>query len=594
MALLATLLGIGLVLFVHELGHFLAARRAGVTVEVFSLGFGPRIAGFKRGDTDYRLSLLPLGGYVLVAGENLEGAPRRGELMAASKSGRLLFFAGGILMNFFFALVLLPLLFGIGVPFEAPVIGSVEPGGAAWLADLRAEDRISELDGRSVHGFRHIATATALSARDEEIWVRGERAGKPFAIQVLPQRNVAMGMPTLGVGPAYEVALIPGGTAIGAGVLDTDRILRINGIPVSDTRAAQAALEDVALSDAPLTLSIERDGSLQDLQIPAAAAEVGGPAQLGVSERQDTVLAVRGALATHLHPGDRLLRAGVVPVQRLSDLLRAAWLAGNLPELTLERDGAILVLPARMDLAPVDLASYLQLGAGPTMRLAVRHGSPAYLAGLRDGDSVLHVDQVAIHNFGDLRTAIAERVALAGADAPPPELVLRVLREDANEPVEIRVTPAPIALYGHGLGLRARSEIVRSTNPLLALRIGLREAWQTAAEVTLTLRRMIAGDIAVTNLGGIISIGQVTHSFASQGLAPLLLFLCVISINLAILNLLPLPGLDGGHMLLLFIETLRRKPVSVRARNAFNLFGFVLVISLLLFVTTLDLRRLFG
>lgn len=593
-ALLLTLLGIGLVLFVHELGHYLAARRAGVQVEVFALGFGPRLAGFRRGGTDYRLSLLPLGGYVLVAGENLSGPPRPGELMSATRRGRLLFYAGGILMNFAFALLVLPLLFGIGVPFESPVLGTVEPGGAAWQAGLRANDRITEIDGRAVHGFRHIATAAALSASEQAVMVRGERGGEPFELEVTPRFDQNVNFPSLDVGPAFEVAMVPGGEAAQAGLRASDEILALNGMPVADTRAAQAALEELAFLPAAATVRFRRDGVEQTLTVPASSATLGA-AQLGVFERQDRVVAALGALAGHLQPEDLILSAGGRPVQRAEDLLRAALRAGCVPELEIQRGAERISLPARTDLTPADLDALLQLDVSAQLRLAVRPGSPADRAGIRDGDAVLRVGSDPVRNFAELRKAIAAEVDVAAkAGEPVPELSLTLLPAGAEHSVAARVRPEPVATFSHGLGLRARSEVVRSKNPLRAMGIGMREAWQTAAEVLLTLRRMISGDLPASNLGGIISISQVTHSFASQGITPLLLFLCVISINLGILNLLPLPGLDGGHMLLLLIETIRRKPVTVRARNAFNLLGFGLVIALLLFVTALDLRRLLG
>lgn len=592
MALLLTLLGIGLVLFVHELGHFLAARRAGVHVETFSLGFGPRLAGFRRGGTDYRLSLLPLGGYVLVAGESMSGPPRPGELMAASRRGRLLFYAGGILMNFAFAIVLLPMLFAVGVPFEAPLVGSVEPGGAAWRADLRAGDRLLEVDGRAIHGFRHVATATALSGRERPLRLVGERRGERFELEARTEVDPALGFPTLGVGPAFEVAVVPGGAAERAGARAGDEIIAVDGVPVSDTRAAQAALEAAALRGGESRLTLLRDGAEIGVAVPAEAAPAPAP-QVGVSELQNVVREARGALAGHLLPGDAVLAAAGAPVQRASDLLLATLRAGGLPALIVERGGERTDLPARPDVAAEDLGRLLHLGAAQALRLAVRPGSPAERAGMRDGDSVSHVGHDAVATFDELRAAIAARVAEAGA-AGPPELEFTVLHPGAERPATLRARPEPLALWSHGLGLRARQEVVRSSNPLTALRLGLREAWQTAAEVALTLRRMVSGELPATNLGGIISIGQVTHGFAEQGLPPLLLFLCVISVNLAILNLLPLPGLDGGHMLLLLIEALRRRPIGVRARNAFNLVGFGIVIGLLLFVTTLDLRRLLG
>lgn len=600
MALLFTILGIGLVLFVHEIGHFLAARAAGLRVEVFALGFGPRVWGFKRGGTDYRLALLPLGGYVLVAGETGEGGARPGELMAASPAWRILFFSGGILMNLAFAFVLLPLLFALGVPFEAPVIGTVQAGSAGWEAGLRSGDRVLEVDGRAVHGFRHISTGIALSSGGAPVALRVQRGGEELALAVPTEFDAALGFRRVGIGPVYELAAVPGGAAERAGLRPDDRIVAISGLPVPDTEAAQTVVDHLSYAAAPVVLRVLRGGAELDLPLEPAPSALEQPAQLGISERQNRVVQAREELAGLLLPGDFVLTAGGSPVQRQSDLLLAALAAGHLPALSVERAGERVELAARPDVAPGRIAHLLHLDTGPGLRLAVRAGSAAALAGLRDGDAILRVEETAVRDFEELRAAISERVsAAAGAAGPagpvaPPTLRLTILRAGAREPETLLVQPAPLALRDLGLGLRVAEETVRSVNPLTAVRIGVNEAWQTILEVVLTLKRMVSGEISATNLGGIISIGQVTHSFASQGLIPLLLFLCIISVNLAILNVLPLPALDGGHILLVLIELLRGKPVGVRARNAFNLIGFAFVIALLLFVTTLDLRRLFG
>ena len=158
-AILATILGIGFLLLIHEAGHYFAARAAGIRVEVFALGFGPRLFGFRRGDTDFRIALLPLGGYVKVSGEDPTRPPRPGDLFAATVQQRLLFYAGGIILNFLFAFLLLPALFLVGVPFEAPLLGTVNAGGAAWEAGMRPGERVLEIDGRRINGFRDIAPA---------------------------------------------------------------------------------------------------------------------------------------------------------------------------------------------------------------------------------------------------------------------------------------------------------------------------------------------------------------------------------------------------------------------------------------------------
>jgi regulator of sigma E protease len=593
MALLFTILGIGLVLFVHELGHFLTARAAGMRVEVFALGFGPRVWGFKRGDTDYRLALLPLGGYVLVAGESGTGPARRGELMAASPAWRIFFFSGGILMNLAFAFLLLPLLFAVGVPFESPVLGTVQPGSAGWEAGLRAGDRILAVDGRAVHGFRHISTAVALSTGDEPVAMSVERDGAALELAVPTDFDKTLGFRRIGVGPVYELAPMSGGPAERAGLLSSDRIVALGGLPVPDTQAAQAVVEALSLATSPVQVRVLRDGQEMDLQLEPTAPAGVQTAQLGISEQQNRVVQARGALAGHLQADDLILHAGARTVQRPPDLLVAALETGHLPALTILRAGERIELAARPDLAPSQIGELLHMETGPGLRLAVRAGGAADRAGLRDGDAILRVDETAIHDFTELRAAISASVSAAGTSGPAP-LRLLILRAGATEPAMLSVLPAPLAVRDLGLGLRVAEETVRSINPITAVRIGVNEAWQTILEVTLTLKRMVSGEISATNLGGIISIGQVTHSFAAQGLIPLLLFLCIISVNLAVLNVLPFPALDGGHILLVLIEMARGKPVSVRARNIFNVVGFGFVIALLIFVTTLDIRRLIG
>ena len=169
--ILQTALGIGLLIFVHELGHYLAARLAGVRVEVFSLGFGPRIWGFRRGPTDYRVSIVPVGGYVRVAGEDQHAPPGHATpadgLHSKGFGARALFFSGGVLMNLLFAMVAFPLIFHGGVEFNAPVIGAVEPGGTAWRAGLRTGDRILELDGKPMYSFENLLVGEAQIEVDE-------------------------------------------------------------------------------------------------------------------------------------------------------------------------------------------------------------------------------------------------------------------------------------------------------------------------------------------------------------------------------------------------------------------------------------------
>ena len=173
--LLAFLFVLGVLIFVHELGHFVMARRVGVRVLKFSLGFGPRLVGFKRGDTEYVISAVPLGGYVKMAGENPDerGAPDPRSFHAAGYPRKVAIMLAGVTMNALAAFVLFAITFSAGWDATAPVAGSVTPGMPAWEhGDLDAapaacvvvEDAVNGIQAAKAAGMRCIAVAHTFPA----------------------------------------------------------------------------------------------------------------------------------------------------------------------------------------------------------------------------------------------------------------------------------------------------------------------------------------------------------------------------------------------------------------------------------------------
>ena len=166
--MLQVVFGIGLVIFVHEGGHFIAARLCGVRVDVFSLGFGPRIFSWRRGATLYQIAAVPLGGYVRMAGEELYGQedrdqPRRDfELGSKSVGQRFFIYSGGVLLNVVFALVVFPLVLLAGVPSIEPMVSAPAPGSPAWHARIPAGTEIEAINGNDLFDFFHIHTGIAV------------------------------------------------------------------------------------------------------------------------------------------------------------------------------------------------------------------------------------------------------------------------------------------------------------------------------------------------------------------------------------------------------------------------------------------------
>src|SRR5688572_26195505 len=154
--IVVALVVLGVIIVIHELGHFLVAKFFNIKVETFSVGFGPRLVGFRRGETDYRISAFPLGGYVKMAGENptdtVTGAPH--EFLSKPKWQRFLVAAAGPAMNVILAVVLLTGLYMYGTEVAASaeglaVVGTVDPGSPAEMAGIQAGDRVVSVNGKT-------------------------------------------------------------------------------------------------------------------------------------------------------------------------------------------------------------------------------------------------------------------------------------------------------------------------------------------------------------------------------------------------------------------------------------------------------------
>jgi regulator of sigma E protease len=183
--LVAAIVAFGVMIFVHELGHFLVAKRVGVTVHAFALGFGPRLIGFRRGGTDYSINLLPFGGYVRMAGEDLDAADDPGSFRVKSVWQRMAVIAAGPGMNLLLATVLLTALaMSVGVPIAVSNrIGALLPGWPAEQAGLRPGDAILAIDGRSTETGDEVVD-TIHSRPNSALTLTVERDGRRFEVRV--------------------------------------------------------------------------------------------------------------------------------------------------------------------------------------------------------------------------------------------------------------------------------------------------------------------------------------------------------------------------------------------------------------------------
>jgi regulator of sigma E protease len=272
--LAAVALVLGVLVFVHEFGHYAVAKLCGVRVEVFSLGFGKRLWGFRKGDTDYRISLLPLGGYVKMAGENpMEthtGDP--GEFTSHPRWQRFLIAIAGPVMNIVLAIVVLTAVFM--VRFEYPAfwkksspVAWVEADSPAATAGIRPGDHIYKLDGMENPTWEQLEYKIALNPK-QPLNVVLQRNGQLVDTVLVPKASGPdeigyAGM--IGEAPVLVAAVEPNTPAQQAGIQHGDQLLSVNGSPIVAVPQLSKSLEQT--KDAPVDLAIVRAGKRLDLRI---------------------------------------------------------------------------------------------------------------------------------------------------------------------------------------------------------------------------------------------------------------------------------------------------------------------------------------
>lgn len=715
---LTVVLGIGFLIFIHELGHFLVAKRMGVRVERFSLGFGPVIIGRKYGDTEYVLSWIPLGGYVKMAGENV-GDPTHGapdEFPSKPIWQRAAIAVAGIAMNSVTAVAAFMIAFGLGIDAIAPVVGATEAGRPAWRAGIQEGDRILSVGGTPVHSFEDIIQEVALQDGPVvPIAVERPGAGEPrrLEFQVHRETGLDLQIPQIGIMPAPSLRLAGihsyamGGAkspAEASGFREGDLILDVDGQPVATWREFERALgigagrtlqvgirrddEDLRLPLTPqprLTLGVE-----PRMRVVVQACHEGSPAALSGLASGDRVLSIDGqAIETaeafqravqsgELHPLSFLVQRAdgttatfqVEPEERGPDRKRILGLQfapepshavladpplGSPAHAAGLRGGDVVLGLDAADGPTRQISRWSQLeeaiqGLKPAAKLSIRYqrrgaladaafempaatvatglepaivigavqpDSPAAAAGLAPGDRLRYLrlanPPAGKQGLADSQATwggMQELVSLSGklgGDAPLP-LLLDWVHEGPEGPEEhlqtsllpVRMDPQLLRAVGfsaaESAGMLPRNQpvLLRMSGFAETFGAGLRRTRDEVRNIGRTVARFFAPQgqsISPKNLGGFITIFMGADHSLESGPGTFVLFLGIISVNLAVLNLLPIPILDGGLLLLLLLEKLKGSPLAERTVAILQYAGLALILPLILFVTYNDISR---
>ncbi len=333
-------IGLGVMILVHESGHFLAARAAGVHVEIFSIGWGRRLAGVQRGGTWYQLSWFPFGGYCKMRGDEvLRGAAgddwtpamtEPGAFFAASPWRRIAIVAAGPLANLAFAVLVLAVVAWTGFTIRSPdnrIVVPVDRDSPAMSAGLRTGDRIVAIDGQRVRSFQDIIREVS-PAPERELRITVERGGRALAAAVTPALDAESRTGRIGVyawidpviGAIEDDVVVDGAVVDGAGssrLAVGDRIVAVDGVAVAHTVDLHEALRR---SGSPVELTVERSG--RSVTVPQAwAVRAGGVelagARLLIPEIRYREPAPVPALGAALREVGRTVRATVEGIGQL-------------------------------------------------------------------------------------------------------------------------------------------------------------------------------------------------------------------------------------------------------------------------------------
>lgn len=709
LAILKVVAGLGAVIFVHELGHFLVAKACGVKCEKFYLGFDAfdirigdfvliprRLFHFQWGETEYGIGIIPLGGYVKMLGQDDNPANAAAErersmrlkeeaaandeagtseggsstqdaaatteleddqsfeldprsYQAKSVPQRMAIISAGVIMNLIFAVIFASIAYMVGAPYEPCIIGNVVPGGPAWIEDVQIGDEVVQIgkngDRREHLRFtRDLQSAIAYNGdkQDMVLYFKSPETGEEREISMRPRTDLlefkGAVLPQLGIRGTTSLILrenpvLPEHSAGKAGFKANDKIVALTVDDRTWEDATFATLKHVLAlhSDKTVIFRVERsNGEGESKETLNLTVDPNPMRNAGLIMEVGPIYAVQeGSPASKagIHAGDEILSIDDEPIGdpfALSDRMRTAAEEGrsivmeikrtdekgSTSELTMSVDPRLpRTRYSTFDRLPIAID---ELGICFKVRNVIAEivpGSTAESEGLQPGDEVVSFkfvpanderkqieadlqfthDDVDISDIEDVWPVVHEDMQQRLLDT---KLEVTVKRGEKDHTASLQLSETEgVFQRSRGMYLTPLELTHKASSFGEAVSLGFRETKEDAFLVFSFLKKLFTNEISPFNLGGPGTIAVSATHEAMYGTARLLLFLTLLSANLAVVNFLPIPVLDGGHMVFLTWEAIFRKPLSEKVMVTLSMAGLLFIVGLMLFVISLDVWR---
>ncbi|MBC8203316.1 MAG: site-2 protease family protein [Planctomycetes bacterium] len=666
-------LGFGMLIGLHELGHFIAAKWSGIRTNAFAVGMGPVVFSWRSGvgitfgsstskivkkygkdasamsdgelkehglsETEYSLRLLPIGGFVSMLGqedgkpEEVSQDPRSYNMCPIGK--RMVVVSAGVVMNLLLAAVLFVGCFQVGVRFEAPVIGQVIPNTPASEAvasdgtHLLSGDKVVAINGKPAATFTDIQIAGAMSKPGDSVVLEVQRAGvdQTLSFTMTPRSVSQEGLLELGLYPASSLTIPEGETGkevvsylaaaypILKDLTGGSQLVDIDGKEVSTWSELDSAIQQSG--GETLITRWNSSNTVDEIKItPTPSFEQFVPATTYVAPTERGLLGlcplplIKSVVKESpnqglLQDGDVVIGADFLEYPRqgqLRDIL-SKFTSDTMP-LKILRNNEVIDIQAKVVSGKLGVlltdAWDLPIVAQPVQQVIV-HGkeNQTVIAGKQvlGGSTLVSLNGNAVRSWYSFRKLIDASSGELNIvfhspilDSPPVSLDLRLTTLQYDDIRNLGwTTPLVPALF-------EPLYVVRSSggNPLVAMQMGVDETVNMVVMTYLTIDRLLRRSVGVDQLRGPVGIIHIGSRIADRGISYLLFFLAIISVNLAVLNFLPLPIVDGGLFLYLLYEKFRGKPPSIGFQNAAAMLGLGMIG--ILFVVTFynDILRLIG